>query len=814
MNRQTQRKILLQIKKIYQSLNTAAVEILNFELHNIKTIFQDNLSENRCKFYTEILDGVILAINQLSQNIDFAAKNEILTLIKELLNHIFIELGKESEVKKDIVFLPYKASMWDSLESIWQAAFDDKEHCNTYVIPIPYADRKPDQTVAKWNCEIDLFPKYVPVIDWRKINLEELHPDVIFIHNPYDNCNALTSVDAMFYSDELKKFTNKLVYVPYYVTDDIKPGDEKHEESIANLITTPAVLNSDLVIVQSENIRQVYINVLLRYSTQKDRKYWEDHIIGLGSPKYDKAFADKENLQIPKAWLKILKKPDKTFKKVVFFNLGLNSVQKFKEQFIDKVEESLNIFKEHKDEITLLWRPHPLFSSMISEMLPELKERYESIINNYKRDEWSIFDETPDINRALAMSDAYFGDGSSVAKLYAITGRPILYHNPKLKVDESELVAGTRVFKINNVCYEGSQIWCTAFCDPNLYKIDVENKKIDKVANILDDGDKLEAYIYILSYENYFIFIQSRTCRLIMMNRDNFQKSTYEIPSQNERKLRFYQQFVHGVIHNDNLYIFGLDYKGIIKFNLSTRKFSIVDDFLKNLTIRNFIETLSLCNYIQIEDKLFLPFANTNAVLEFSLTDDSAKVHYVGDEEQGYISGAFDGKNIWLAPRDFKSGSIVKWNIESNSVEQFKIAFEPKFKLDKTFKIGNYIVMLPSKGESGSNIKINLNTEEIEMFDDFFDTYTCFGDKYSCLNLNGSVISCIKDLNLIRYDFESGVVENIELTPSESVVEINRQIENDKLKFIFEAQINGTSIIIKERNKLNLHHLIAFLLSD
>ena len=42
--------------------------------------------------------------------------------------------------KKNIVFLPYKASMWDSLESIWKTAYEDKSYCNTYVVPIPYAD--------------------------------------------------------------------------------------------------------------------------------------------------------------------------------------------------------------------------------------------------------------------------------------------------------------------------------------------------------------------------------------------------------------------------------------------------------------------------------------------------------------------------------------------------------------------------------------------------------------------------------------------------------------------------------------------------
>lgn len=46
------------------------------------------------------------------------------------------ELISESVVYK-VAFMPYKASMWDSLESIWMAA-DKDERCETLVVPITY----------------------------------------------------------------------------------------------------------------------------------------------------------------------------------------------------------------------------------------------------------------------------------------------------------------------------------------------------------------------------------------------------------------------------------------------------------------------------------------------------------------------------------------------------------------------------------------------------------------------------------------------------------------------------------------------------
>lgn len=80
------------------------------------------------------------------------------------------------EIKKKIVFLPYKASMWDSLESIWKAADADPE-CEAYVIPIPYYDKNPDGTFREFHYEGDMYPDYVPITRYEEYDLEERHPD-------------------------------------------------------------------------------------------------------------------------------------------------------------------------------------------------------------------------------------------------------------------------------------------------------------------------------------------------------------------------------------------------------------------------------------------------------------------------------------------------------------------------------------------------------------------------------------------------------------------------------------------------------------
>ena len=211
------------------------------------------------------------------------------------------------------------------MESVWRAAKDDSEHCNAYVVPIPYADKNPDGSVREWHCEVNEYPEYVPVKDWQSFDLKGMHPDVMVIHNPYDDINLVTSVEARFYSRNLKFYTDKLVYIPYFVTseptDEQMSNKEQREnftKGIDHFCTTPGVINSDVTIVQSENIRQIYIDVLTKNTDVKSREFWEKRILGLGSPKIDKVLlTKKEELNIPDEWRKIIEKPDGSWKQSI-----------------------------------------------------------------------------------------------------------------------------------------------------------------------------------------------------------------------------------------------------------------------------------------------------------------------------------------------------------------------------------------------------------------------------------------------------------------------------------------------------------------
>ncbi len=343
--------------------------------------------------------------------------------------------------KKEIVFLPYKASMWDSLESIWKEA-DTDPACEAYVIPIPYFDKNPDGSFREEHYEGDQYPKNVPITRYDEYDLEAHHPDIIYIHNPYDECNHVTSVHPHFYARNLRNYTDKLVYIPYFILEEIDPGNQAVIDGMKHFCFMPGTIYAHQVIVQSEDMRQIYINEYMKAAKEMgllgehvDQKFLEKKFLGTGSPKIDKVLNTKrEDLEIPEEWLRIMEKPDGSWKKVVFYNVGVSALLHDEYRMLEKMESVFNVCRRRKNEVTLLWRPHPLIQATIESMRPQLWEAYREIRDRYIAEGWGIYDDSADMDRAIVLSDAYYGVGSSsVVQVYQRTGKPVLIWDITIK---------------------------------------------------------------------------------------------------------------------------------------------------------------------------------------------------------------------------------------------------------------------------------------------------------------------------------------------------------------------------------------------
>ena len=128
----------------------------------------------------------------------------------------------------------------------------------------------------------------------------------------------------------------------------------------------------------------------------------------------------------------LILRPDGSWKKIILYNTSIGGLLTHNEKMLAKINYVLDVFRKNQEEAVLMWRPHPLIESTLTSMRPQLWETYRAIRDRYLAEGWGIYDDTADLDRAITVSDAYYGDGSSVVQLYQQTGKPVMIQNVEI----------------------------------------------------------------------------------------------------------------------------------------------------------------------------------------------------------------------------------------------------------------------------------------------------------------------------------------------------------------------------------------------
>lgn len=336
--------------------------------------------------------------------------------------------------RREVVFLPYKASMWDSFDGLWREAVEAGD-CDVYVIPIPYFYKNADGRAKEECYEGEKFPPYVRIMDYRQYNFEVRRPDIIYTQNPYDGCNNVLSVYPFFYSKNMRQYTDKLVYVQPFMVDEFTADEERAVLNAENYIVCPGVVFADKVITQSEAMKKTYIELLVKAAGDETRDIWEEKIDGSGLPRTrETAQAKKERIlsELPENWKDLIYRPDGTRKKIVLYNNSVSALLQYKERILDKIGRALATFKENESDIVLLWMENSLIRPTIEHSHPELWQEYSKLVDKYAGENWGIYDDTAELERAVAISDAYYGDADRIMQRCRRAKMPIMVENVEI----------------------------------------------------------------------------------------------------------------------------------------------------------------------------------------------------------------------------------------------------------------------------------------------------------------------------------------------------------------------------------------------
>ena len=152
---------------------------------------------------------------------------------------------------------------------------------------------------------------------------------------------------------ELKKYAKKVAYIPYYVSAEPNPDSPEAQKQKKGFVLQPGVIESDLVFVQSEDMKKLYVNILEKEIPNVGRKYWEDKIFGLGSPKLDRVRSTKRNDELLSSeWHSLIYDSKGNRKRVIFYNTSLHDLLNQK-NMMEKIADTLAFFKGRDD--CVLW---------------------------------------------------------------------------------------------------------------------------------------------------------------------------------------------------------------------------------------------------------------------------------------------------------------------------------------------------------------------------------------------------------------------------------------------------------------------------
>lgn len=617
-------------------------------------------------------------------------------------------LGAQSSInalptRYEAVFFPYKASMWDSLESIWMAA-DEDPNCDAYVIPIPYYDRNPDGSFARLHYEADLYPDHVPITGYAKYNLEEHHPDMIYIHNPYDEYNYVTSVHPNFYSRVLKQYTDCLVYVPYYATS----GKMAEGHSFC-----PSYMIVDYIVVQSKIMIE-----------QFDERVPREKFLPLGSPKFDRVIRLCKNPPEPPAgWKKKM-----AGKKVFFYNTSISGMLANTELFLKKMDFVFQVFRNNEDAC-IIWRPHPLLQSTFESMRRAELAEYERLKEKFIEDDIGIYDATPDIEKTIAYCDAYLGDhGSSVLSMFMIANKEIYTLNQSVHDYVTNDVYNADFYVAPNILNAFNKFVLLPF-----NKLFLDKNDDGRYEYLCDLTDYKDRWGYLFGYEysadKGYIFPCCEQ-NIVSIDKNGIQNKI------NLRKVNLKGRsfFMAWIVLKKYAFLIPDDYPYLVRFDLKTNDVDYIEG------IRDFFQDtpesekfISAASYIG--DKLY--FLNPEGSKILQINAETLEKTYTNVEfrmrMERMIPEAYNSDYFWLFPETGKT--LIRWNRVQNSEGVYEInlrgikSISPntgdvseKNYFSSLIRIKDDVIFAPLWGNMF--VRINLTSKKIEEWHPFFPVET------------------------------------------------------------------------------------------
>ena len=372
---------------------------------------------NTVKFLEQYLE-VIYKVAKYVQKFDGNKYAECDEEVKDKFASISEAIDSEIVNRRSVLFLPVKAKHFGSMRMAYEmeAATPDTD---VYVMPLPYYYKEYDGSFKdEMHIDTEEFIKAnIPVTDYSRFDLSLLCPEKIYINSAYDEYNMAVSVDTRFYARIVKKYTEKLIYIPYFKLMEFDRANYPCWYNMQYYCTVPGVVMADKVYVQSDNTRKVYIDKLNEWVG--DEKYTE--IWGQKIDVYDDGFEEHSEDELR----------DAGSEKTIVWFVSAGSLAEFGDRYIEKAYRNLDVFALSKDKLKVLLISEPFLDEMIKTYSDELYKKWTGFIDEFNRSGIGevvsqVEEKSVDV---LLKATAYYGDPSYICKDFILMKKPVMLQN-------------------------------------------------------------------------------------------------------------------------------------------------------------------------------------------------------------------------------------------------------------------------------------------------------------------------------------------------------------------------------------------------
>lgn len=330
--------------------------------------------------------------------------------------------AKEGE--RTALILLYDPKLWPGMVRMYENLTSD-ENVNVIVTAIPYYQRERNRALGELSFAGNVFesiPEYVP---FDKINIEVMHPDEIYFQFPYDDCDSGISVHPMFYTDNLRKWTDKLVYVVPYLTDEFSYEEKRCMQTLQYMAINPGVMKADEVYVQSENIRERYLEALTEACSSKYKAYFAHKIKVLEGLKDDlKPFEGLDEEEVPEGWWAKILDEDSNIKKCVAYFISASRLIEYKDEAFEHIQKKLSVFEDKEDKLTIFMCTQEGLKEALDNVDDTFFERFKEFMNSMSQKKNVIWEENADFDVVFRTCDAFYGDEGNLLYRFASANKP------------------------------------------------------------------------------------------------------------------------------------------------------------------------------------------------------------------------------------------------------------------------------------------------------------------------------------------------------------------------------------------------------